>query len=223
LLARLAVRTVVWLGAMTLILMRAAGNWRWPQGWAFIGIFAAGGVVFGAWLRRRNPAALAVRLAPLVQRGQPTWDRVFLVVFVLVWCGWLALMAADAQRWRTSHVPPWLNVVGAVLVVSGLLVSTRVVGENPFAAPVVRVQPAHQVIDTGPYAVVRHPMYASAISYLVGMPLLLGSWYGLVAVPLLVAGLAPRAVLEERVLRRELPGYEDYMRRVRFRLVPGVW
>jgi len=87
----------------------------------------------------------------------------------------------------------------------------------------VRVQPAHQVIDTGPYAVVRHPMYASAISYLVGMPLLLGSWYGLVAVPLLVAGLAPRAVLEERVLRRELPGYEDYMRRVRFRLVPGVW
>jgi len=79
------------------------------------------------------------------------------------------------------------------------------------------------VIDTGPYAVVRHPMYASALPYLVGMPLLLGSWYGLLGVPLIMAGIAPRAVFEERLLERDLPGYTDYMRRVRYRLVPGIW
>jgi protein-S-isoprenylcysteine O-methyltransferase Ste14 len=79
------------------------------------------------------------------------------------------------------------------------------------------------VIDTGPYAVVRHPMYAAAILYLVGIPLLLGSWLGLLVVPLMIAGMAPRAVLEERLLRRELQGYADYTTRVRYRLIPGVW
>jgi protein-S-isoprenylcysteine O-methyltransferase Ste14 len=97
--------------------------------------------------------------------------------------------------------------------------------ENTFAAPVVRVQAerAHHVIDTGPYAVVRHPMYASAFLYLIGIPLLLGSWYALWMVPVFVAGLASRAVFEERLLRRTLPGYADYVSRVRYRLIPGVW
>ena len=90
---------------------------------------------------------------------------------------------------------------------------------------VIRVQAErHQrVIETGPYALVRHPMYAFAILYLVGIPLLLGSWYGLRIVPLMIAGVALRAVLEERLLERELPGYAEYKRRVRYRLVPGVW
>jgi protein-S-isoprenylcysteine O-methyltransferase Ste14 len=90
---------------------------------------------------------------------------------------------------------------------------------------VVRVQTerGQRVVDTGPYAVVRHPMYASAVLYLLGMPLLLGSWCGLLVVPLFVAGIARRAVSEERLLERELPGYADYMKRVRRRLVPGVW
>lgn len=220
---RLAVRTVVWLGAMAVILLGTAENWRWPQAWAFVAVFGIGSLACSAWLLRRNPAVLAARVAPLVQPGQPMWDRVLVVAFVLGWGGWLALMADDAQRWHTSHVPVWLNVVGAGLIVAGLLASTGVLGANPFAAPVVRIQPGHRLADAGPYAVVRHPMYASAIPYLVGMPLLLGSWDGLLVVPLLVAGLAARAVLEERLLRRDLPGYDGYTRRVRWRLVPGVW
>jgi protein-S-isoprenylcysteine O-methyltransferase Ste14 len=210
---------------MGLLLLLLAGNWRWPQAWAFLAIFAVGSVVFSVWLLRRDPALLAARIGPLVQRGQPIWDKVFLVTFIVVWCGWLVLMALDAQRWRTSEMPVLLNVLGAALAIAGFVATLWVFRDNTFAAPVVRVQTerAHHVIDTGPYAVVRHPMYASALLYLIGMPLLLGSWYGLMAVPLFVLGLAPRAVFEERLLRRDLPGYADYMSRVRYRLVPGVW
>lgn len=222
---RLIVQTSAWLGFMGLLLFLAAGSWRWAQGWAFLAIFALGSVAFSAWLLRRDPALLAARLGPLVQRGQPTWDRVFLLSFVGIWCGWLVIMALDAQRWRTSDVPPWLNVVGGALVIAGFLATVLVFRENSFAAPVVRVQAerGQRVIDTGPYAVVRHPMYAAAVLYLAGMPLLLGSWYGLAIAPLMIAGIAPRAVFEERLLKRDLPGYADYMRRVRYRLIPGVW
>jgi protein-S-isoprenylcysteine O-methyltransferase Ste14 len=207
------------------LLFLPAGNWRWPQAWAFLGIFAVGSVGFSVWLLRRDPALLASRLGPFVQRGQPIWDKIFLIAFVLVWCGWLVLMALDAQRWRTSHMPVPLNVVGGALVIAGFLATMFVFHENTFAAPVVRVQAerAHHVIDTGPYAVVRHPMYASAFLYLIGIPLLLGSWYALWMVPVFVAGLASRAVFEERLLRRTLPGYADYVSRVRYRLIPGVW
>jgi protein-S-isoprenylcysteine O-methyltransferase Ste14 len=134
-------------------------------------------------------------------------------------------MALDAQRWHTSDMPAVLNVAGGALVIAGFLATLFVFRENSFAAPVVRVQAEreHRVIDTGPYAIVRHPMYAAALLYLAGMPLLLGSWYGLFVMPLFVAGMAPRAVFEERLLRRDLPGYADYMSRVRYRLVPGIW
>ena len=225
LLVRLVVQSAIWLSIMGLLLFLAAGDWRWRQAWAFLAIFAVGSVVFSIWLLRRDPALLASRIGPLVQRGQPVWDKVFLVTFILVWCAWLVLMALDAQRWRTSEMPVLLNVLGAVLVIAGFVATLWVFRENTFAAPVVRVQAerAHRVIDTGPYAVVRHPMYASALLYLLGMPLLLGSWYGLLAVPFFVLGLAPRAVLEERLLEKDLPGYGDYMSRVRYRLVPGIW
>ena len=225
LIARLVVQTGAWLGFMGLLLFVAAGDWRWTQAWAFLAIFALGSVAFSVWLLPRDPALLEARLGPFVQRGQPWWDRIFLPTFIAIWCGWLVLMALDARRWHSSDVPPLLNVLGGALVIAGFLATLRVLRENRFAAPVVRVQTerGQRVIDTGPYAVVRHPMYASAVLYLVGMPLLLGSWYGLWIVPLLVAGMAPRAVFEERLLERELPGYAEYMTRVRYRLVPGVW
>jgi len=223
--ARFVVRAVAWLGLMALLLFVPAGRWTWVQGWAFLAIFMIGSLMFAAWLLRRDPDLLAARLGPLLQPGQPLWDRLFMATFVPLWCGWLVVMALDAQRWRTSDVPPLVNVVGGALVIGGFLATARVLRENSFAAPVVRVQRerAQRVIDTGPYAIVRHPMYASALSYLVGMPLLLGSWYGLAVVPLIVAGLVPRAILEERLLMRDLPGYADYARRVRYRLIPGVW
>lgn len=210
---------------MGLLLFLPAGTWRWPQAWALLAIFAIGSGTFGAWLLCRDPALLAARLGPLMQRGQPLWDKVFLVAFAFVWCGWLVLMALDAQAWRTSDMPPLLNVLGCLLVIAGFAATVIVFRINSFAAPVVRIQSEREqrVIDTGPYALVRHPMYAAGLMYIVGMPLLLGSWYGLLIVPVMIVGIASRAVFEERLLQRDLPGYADYMRRVRYRLIPGMW
>src|SRR6185503_11536785 len=162
---------------------------------------------------------------PLPQRGQPEWDRIFVVAVLLGWCGWLVLMALDARRWHASDVSRSLNVVGAVLVIAGFLATALVFRENSFAAPVVRVQSerGQRVIDTGPYAVVRHPMYAAALLYLLGVPLLLGSWYGLIGTALIALGISWRAVKEESLLSHDLAGYGEYMTRVRWRLVPYVW
>jgi protein-S-isoprenylcysteine O-methyltransferase Ste14 len=221
----LFLKSAIWFGLMGVLLFAAAGDWRWPQGWAFVVIFLFGSILLSLWLMRHDPALLAARLGPLSQKGQPLWDKIFLIVFVLVWFGWLALMGLDARRWRSSDMPAWLNYAGGALVILGYLATMRVFRENSFAAPVVRLQSerAQRVIDSGPYSLVRHPMYASALLYLAGIPLLLGSWFGLLTVPLFIAGLAPRAVAEERLLQRELPGYADYMTRVRFRLIPGIW
>jgi len=223
LLFRLVLQSGIWLAIMAAMLFLGAGTLDWLQGWAFLVLFAALSAVFGAVTIKRNPRLLEARLGGVNQPGQPLWDKFFTGFFVLAWLGWLALMGADAQRWHLSQMTPALNVLGAVITVLGFAVTARVLLENSFAAPVVRVQGDQQVIDTGPYALVRHPMYATALLFLAGMPLLLGSWAGFIGVVLIFLGMAARSVAEENLLRRELPGYAGYMRKVRYRLIPYVW
>jgi protein-S-isoprenylcysteine O-methyltransferase Ste14 len=210
---------------MAALLLTGAGRWRWPQAWAFLAIFAVGSGVFGVWLLKRDPALLASRLGSFNQPGQPLWDKLFMLLFMLLWLAWLWLMGRDAQVWHLSDLPSWLNIAGGLMLTAGFIAVARVFRENSFAAPVIRVQSerAQQVISTGPYAWVRHPMYAGALLYMFGTPLLLGSWLGLAVACLMVIGLARRAVLEEQMLRRDLTGYDQYMTRVRFRLIPGIW
>lgn len=225
LLLNLCLKGGIWFAIMALLLLGASGNWGWPQGWTFLGIYLAGSVWFGAEFLRRDPGLLAARLGALSQKGQPWWDKVFLLVFVGIWLGWLWLMGQDTQVWHVSHMPVWMNLAGAALVIAGFAGVMRVFRENSFAAPVVRVQSERNqhVINTGPYAVVRHPMYSMSLLYLSGVPLLLGSWLGLAVAPLFLAGLIPRAVMEERTLLSDLAGYAEYRARVRFRLIPGIW
>ena len=118
-----------------------------------------------------------------------------------------------------------LQVLGALAILVSIVAIRAVFRANSFAAPVVKIQAerGHKVSDSGPYAYVRHPMYAWAIPFLVGTPLLLGSWFGFACVPVLIVGLAVRAVLEERVLCAQLDGYGEYAARVRYRFVPFVW
>jgi len=225
LLLRLCLQTGVWLAIMAGLLLGGAENAAWPQGLIYLAIFTLGSVVFGVRLLKRDPGLLAARLGALNQKGQPLWDKLFLLVFIGFFLGWLWLMARDAQVWRLSHMPMWLNVAGGLLVLAGFAGVMRVFRENSFAAPVVRVQAEREqrVIDTGPYAHVRHPMYAAMLLYLTGMPLLLGSWLGLVGAAVIMLAMARRAVGEEGVLARELAGYAAYRTRVRYRLIPGIW
>ena len=225
LLLRLCLQTGVWLAIMAGLLLGGAENALWPQGLIYLAIFTLGSVVFGARLLKRDPDLLAARLGALNQKGQPLWDKLFLPIFIGSFLVWMWLMARDAQVWRLSHMPMWLNGVGVLLVLAGFAGVMRAFRENSFAAPVVRVQAERQqrVIDTGPYAHVRHPMYAAMLLYLTGLPLLLGSWWGLAGAAVIALAMARRAVAEEGVLARELAGYADYRARVRYRLIPGIW
>lgn len=225
LLARLVVQSSAWIIFMGVLLFWPADNWLWPQAWAFLAIFSLCSALFCIWLWRRDPDLLAARMGSLVQRGQSRWDQVFMALVLVGWNVWLVLMALDAERWHTSDMPVWLEVVGALLILLGFAATVPVFRANSFAAPVVRVQEerGQRVIDTGPYALVRHPMYAAALLYLLGVPLLLGSWYGLIGTALIALGISWRAVKEENVLKHDLAGYGDYMSRVRWRLLPYVW
>lgn len=122
-------------------------------------------------------------------------------------------------------MPPALQALGFVLYLACTLFTMWVFRENSFAAPVVKLQAerAQHVISTGPYAHVRHPMYSGMIMFFAGIPLLLGSWWGLAVAPVFLVLLAVRIHIEERTLRAGLPGYSDYAARVRYRLLPGVW
>ena len=224
-LLRITVQTLAWLAFMGVLLFAAAGNWRWPEAWAFLLIFALGSAAFCAWLMRRDPALLAQRMGSLVQKGQPLWDKIFMSIVMVGWNLWLIVMALDAQRFQWSHMPVWLEVLGGALIVTGFAGVVPVFAANSFAAPVVRVQGerGQRVIDTGPYAWVRHPMYAAATLCLIGLPLLLGSWYGLIGTAIIILGISWRATHEEQMLRRDLSGYDAYMVRVPWRLIPHVW
>jgi protein-S-isoprenylcysteine O-methyltransferase Ste14 len=222
---RVVVQTTISLAAMGIILFVAAGDWGWPQGWAFLGEIAISSLAVSLWLAQHDPALLQARLSAPVQRDQQPWDRIFLAVGALVFVGWLALSALDARRFRWSLVPIWAQALGAVLIALCMIVVWQTFRFNTFAAPQVRIQKdrEHRVITDGPYRIVRHPMYAGALLMFVGTPLLLGSWWGLLFVPVAMIGIGIRAVGEERMLRRELPGYDHYTRQVRFRMLPGLW
>ncbi|MCC6920230.1 MAG: isoprenylcysteine carboxylmethyltransferase family protein [Alphaproteobacteria bacterium] len=206
------------------ILFGAAGRLDWREGWAFLAVFFGCAFAISEWVLQKDPALMAERLGSPVQRDQPVWDRFFLPVVGVVFLGWLTSMGLDA-RYGWSDVPVWLEALGGAAVVAGFAIVARVFAENTFLAPVVKVQAerAHRVISTGPYAVVRHPMYAGAVLVLLGSGLLAGSWWATAGSLLIVLAIAIRAVLEERLLKTTLAGYAGYAARVRYRLVPLVW
>ena len=168
---------------------------------------------------------LKERMGGPFQKGQAFWDKVFMAFIIVVWFSWLVLMALDAKRWSLSHMPEALNYAGAVLIPIGFFIVWLTFRENSFAAPVIKIQKerGQRVISTGPYRIVRHPMYVGGLLYMIGMPLLLGSRLGLLVLPLIVGALSVRIFIEEAALRQGLPGYGDYAARVRYRLIPGVW
>ena len=218
-------RTAVSLLFVGAILFGAAGTLNWPEAWIYLALAAAMSCGGGFWLARRDPALLSERLGSLIQREQKGWDKVLMVVMVALWTGWLILMGLDAGRYHWSEIPLALQGAGLALICLGAYLVWLTLKANSYAAPVVKIQKArgHVVVTSGPYARIRHPMYAAALLFIAGVPLLLGSWWGLAAGFGLVLIIAMRAVFEERTLAAELEGYADYAARVRYRLVPYLW
>jgi protein-S-isoprenylcysteine O-methyltransferase Ste14 len=205
-------------------LFLAAGTIDWIAGWVFLILFFGFTVALTVWLLKHDPGLLKERMT-MFRRDQKAWDKVFLPIALVGFMVWLVLMPLDAVRFGWSRVPGWLQAAGAIILLASFYLFFLTYRENPYLSPMVRIQRdrGQAVVSTGPYSYVRHPMYSGAILLIVGSALLLGSWFGLAVGLVIVVLIAIRAVLEERMLREELPGYDDYMARVRHRLIPHVW
>jgi protein-S-isoprenylcysteine O-methyltransferase Ste14 len=222
--AKWLLQTLIWVVAIGAGLFVLAGTVHWPAAWVFLAAIAAISVSFGWWLAKTDPALFAERLRPMMQEDQPAADKKFMLVFGFTALIWFIAIGLD-KRMHASDVPPALQALGLALLLLSNFFIMWVMRENSFAAPVVKVQTerGHRVVSTGPYAWVRHPMYSGTVVFFVGTPLLLGSWWGVVLSPLFLVLFAVRSGIEERTLLAGLPGYADYVARVRYRLVPGLW
>ena len=207
------------------ILFVAAGTIAWPAGWAFLVLTFGLSAGTYWWLVRHDPGLVRERMTGLDRSAQGLWDGLFVAVACVLMIGWLVVIPLDAVRFQWSHVPAPVQVAGAVLLVGSGWLQFLVFRENSYLSPALRIQSerGQTLVDTGPYRYVRHPMYTSVVGLMLGASLMLGSWFGLLGGLALAVAVAVRARGEERMLTRELPGYDTYVTRVRYRLVPFLW
>jgi protein-S-isoprenylcysteine O-methyltransferase Ste14 len=222
--AKWALQSTIWIGGMAALLLVPAGTWRWPAAWIFLAAMVLIGLVCGLWLARTDPELFAERMCLTASDAQPAADKLFVPVLGTAFFGWFVLIGIDHRLHGPEFSFP-LQSFGLALQLASTVFVMWVMGVNSFAAPLVKVQSerGHHVISSGPYAFVRHPMYSGAILFFIGIPLLLGSLWGLIAAPLLALMFAIRVTIEERTLRSGLEGYDAYTSQVRYRLLPGVW
>ncbi|WP_457298559.1 methyltransferase [Phyllobacterium sp. P5_D12] len=222
LIVRTARSAILGLLALGAIVFGSAGTLDYWQGWAFIVVFTLSTNLIGIYLAIKDPALLERRLkAGPGAETRPLQKALITVAFA----GAIAFPAVSALDYRFgwSHVPTPVSVLGNALVALGLMIDLRVFRENSYGASTIEKMEDQKVISTGPYAWVRHPMYVGVLVLVVGTPLALGSYWGLLFLLLNVPILILRILDEEEMLQQELEGYPDYMQKVRYRLVPGLW
>jgi protein-S-isoprenylcysteine O-methyltransferase Ste14 len=222
--AKVLVGRIIQFLLIALTLFLAAGTIAWLAGWIFLTLFYSFSIPLDRTLLKHDPGLMEERNT-MFKPNQKGWDKVFVMLFFFTFIAWLVLMPLDAVRFHWSQVPVWLQVVGALALSCSLLLMYLTFRENSYLSPMVRMQEerGQTVVSTGPYRYVRHPLYASSLLFISGSALLLGSLYGLLLSVVFTGMLAVRAVLEERMLRKELQGYDAYMAQVKYRLIPHVW
>ncbi len=199
-----------------------AGTFNYWQAWVFLAVVFVSAWIPAIYLLRTNPVALQRRM-----RGGPAAEtriaqKVVIAGLYLSLAAMVVVSVLD-HRFGWSPVPTAICLVGDVLIAVGLGVVALVIIQNSYAAATVQVQAGQTVVSTGLYGMVRHPMYTGNVIMLIGIPLALGSYWGLVfVVPGLIV-LALRIRDEEKLLQQELTGYREYTQTVRYRLVPGMW
>jgi protein-S-isoprenylcysteine O-methyltransferase Ste14 len=208
--------------ALAALIFAPAGTLCYWQGWAYAFVFVATSAAFTVYLAICDPELLRRRMEAGPAHEQEPAQKI-IMAFALLGFVLLIVVPALDHRFGWSQAPWRIAIAGDLLVALGFFFFYRVVRVNSFAASTIRVEQGQQVVSTGPYAWVRHPMYSGAFVLLIGTPLALGSWWGLLIVPLFLPVLAFRILNEEAVLARDLPGYTAYQRQVRYRLIPFVW
>ena len=210
------------LGAGMVLALFLPGGFGWVEGWAFLVVFLLCSALTTLYIERRDPALLERRLKAGFRTETRPRQKAVQALASFAFSVAMVVPALD-HRFGWSHLPLGVVVLGDVLVVVGYFAVFQVFRENTFASALIEVGSEQRVIETGPYAMVRHPMYGSALLMLTGIPLALGSLWGLCVLPLFLALLVWRLIDEETLLVQDLPGYDNYRQRVRYRLVPHLW
>jgi protein-S-isoprenylcysteine O-methyltransferase Ste14 len=220
--------TKAWLGifflamAMGLLLFISAGTILYWQAWGYLAVFFGSSIYTTIYLLKNDPALLKRRLS-----GGPTAEKrtIEKIIMFFTSAGFIAMLVISGldHRFKWSSMPLYLVIVGDVLTALGFYIIFKVYKENTFASATIQVAEGQKVISTGPYAIVRHPMYAGGLLYILGMPLALGSFRALLVLPVIFLFLIWRLFDEERLLSKELPGYKEYTEKVHWHLIPGIF
>jgi protein-S-isoprenylcysteine O-methyltransferase Ste14 len=210
---------VVWGG----LLFWAAGTFSWGRAWLHLGLWIVTAAVNVTIILLKNPAGLAARMKRL--RIGERFDKVIVSCLIPATLAIPVVAGLDAVRYGWALLPLWPVGIGVVLHVAGDVFIVWAMVVNPYLEGGVRIQSerGHRTITTGPYAIVRHPMYVGFILVLAGMPPVLGSWWAFAPAGVVGTVLIIRTAFEDRLLRERLPGYEDYAAKTRRRLLPGIW
>lgn len=205
------------------VLFLAAGRLDWPDAWVYLVAHFLLAAAAQAWLIRQDPELVK-------ERGHwgantKAWDRWIVSANLVLTLALLVVIGLDAGRFLWSFVPWPVRVPALLGLLPGFGLPILASRANPYLASTVRIQDerGQTVVSAGPYAAIRHPMYAGMILFDLCLPVLLGSWWGLGVSAVMITLIVVRTALEDRTLRSELPGYADYARGVRFRLMHGIW
>ena len=208
--------------AMAALLFIPAWTLDYWQAWIFLAVYFASSLAITLYLMKKDPQLLARRMSGGPMAEKEPAQRIIMILASLGFIGLIVLPALD-HRYAWSSMPAPMALAGDALVLLGWMAIFFVFKENTFSSATIELAPDHKVISTGPYALVRHPMYAGALVMLLGIPIALGSWWGLLVIVAMTPALIWRLFDEEEFLVRNLPGYGEYQRQVRFRLIPQVW
>jgi protein-S-isoprenylcysteine O-methyltransferase Ste14 len=192
------------------------------QAWTFLAVYFASSLAITLYLMKNDPKLLERRMGGGPTAEKETTQKIIMSFVSLGFVGLLVLPALD-HRFGWSQMPPHAALAGDVLLALGWLAIFFVFKENTFSSATIELAPDQKVISTGPYALVRHPMYAGGIVMLLGIPIALGSWWGVLVIAAMLPALIWRLLDEEKFLARNLPGYVEYQEKVRYRLAPRVW
>lgn len=214
--------TVVGVVLIGLLLFPPAGTLDYWQAWVVMAIYVLGSNAIGIYLSVHDPELLERRKQAGPQAETRPAQKIIILILIVALVGMLVVSGLD-RRFGWSEVPAPVSLVAQVLAAIGLYITFLVVKENSFSASTIRVFEDQKVISSGPYALVRHPMYSGTLLLSLASPVALGSWWGLLPVLLVIPVLVWRIFDEEKLLGAELPGYADYASSVRYRLVPFGW
>lgn len=202
-----------------LLIFLPAGTLAYPCGWLFVGILFVPMLIAGFVMLAKSPAFLKKRLD--AKEKQSTQKGVLAFSGLMFLVGFL--VAGLDFRFGWSHMPTWVIIVAVALFLTAYALYAEVMRENAYLSRTIQVEEGQKVVDTGLYGIVRHPMYAATVLLFMMIPLVLGSWYALIVFAFYPVIIIVRLMDEEALLTKELPGYEAYKQKVRYRILPFVW